>query len=137
MDHLSYQQTNNKVFKTYYDRFKKMVKQDLSGNGWFLLVKGFPFKDGDNIMFTAGEDIGKWGDKNLVSLYGKTNYIIGRCRKRGPVLTLLDFQEGDYIKVATESGLRKEFERILQRYGRIRTGIQIPQSNRTRTRGGR
>jgi hypothetical protein len=117
MKHLEYKDTNNKAFKTYYDKFKKMVKQDLSGDGWFLLVKDFPFKDGPNLMFSAGEDIGKWQDKNLVSLYGKTKYIVGRCRKKGPVLSLLDFQEGDYVKEATEAGLRKELKEFFKGTG--------------------
>jgi len=117
MDHLEYKDTNNKTFKTYYDKFKKMVKQDLNGDGWFLLVKDFPFKDGENLMFTAGEDIGKWPDKNLVSLYGKTKYILGRARKKGPVMTLLDFQEGDYVKSATEAGMRKELKEFFKGTG--------------------
>jgi len=117
MQHLAYKDTNNKNFKTYYDKFKKMVKQDLGGDGWFLLVKDFPFKDGPNLMFTAGEDLGKWPDKNLVSLYGKTNYILGRARKKGPVISLMDFQEGDYVKKATESGLRKELKEFFKGTG--------------------
>ncbi|MDB4286130.1 hypothetical protein N9933_02400 [bacterium] len=117
MDHLEYKDIVNKAYKTYYDKFKKMVKQDLTGDGWFLLVNDFPFKEGNNLMFTAGENIEKWLSKNLISLYGKTNFIVGRVRKKGPVITLLDFQEGDYLKKVTESGLRKELKEYFQGTG--------------------
>jgi len=126
MEYLEFNDVKNKYHNFYYSKLKKMLKENLK-DGFFLFVKNFPFKpEEDNqesnpqIFFTAGENLDSWNKINLSGLYGKENFLMGRCQKRKKKLTLSNFHKGKYLSNTNKAEFKKELKEHLSN-----TGIKV------------